>query len=122
MGGSFSGKDCTKVDRSAAYGARWVAKSLVAAGLCKRALVQITYAIGQSDPIGIYVDSYGTVVKGKTDKDLFDIINNNFDLSPGQIIKELNLKRPIYKKTSTNGHFGKSDPDFTWEVPRKLKF
>ncbi len=121
IGGSFSGKDGTKIDRCGSYAARLVAKSLVHAGLCKRVLVQMSYAIGQSEPLGIYVNSYGTAVNGKTDKDLVNIVNTNFDLKPGVLVKELNLKRAIYKKTSVNGHFGRSDPDFTWEEPRKLK-
>jgi len=122
IGGSFSGKDATKIDRTGAYAARWVAKSLVNAGLCKRVLVQITYANGLNETIGLNVNSYGTVSRGKTDKDLFDIIISNFDLRPGVLVKELNLKRAIYKKTSFGGHFGRSDPDFTWEIPKKLKF
>ena len=119
-GGAFSGKDPSKVDRSAAYAARWVAKSLVAAELCKRVLVQISYSIGISDPLSIYIDSYGTVQKGKSDRDLFDIIINNFNLKPGVIIKDLKLKRNVYSKTATHGHFGRNDPDFLWEEPKKL--
>eukprot|EP00005_Dracoamoeba_jomungandri_P003980 CAMPEP_0174259204 /NCGR_PEP_ID=MMETSP0439-20130205/8058_1 /TAXON_ID=0 /ORGANISM="Stereomyxa ramosa, Strain Chinc5" /LENGTH=371 /DNA_ID=CAMNT_0015343001 /DNA_START=123 /DNA_END=1238 /DNA_ORIENTATION=+ len=119
-GGAFSGKDPTKVDRSAAYAARWVAKSLVAAHLCKRCLVQVSYAIGVAEPISIYVDSYGTVQNGKTDEYLLRVINENFDLRPGVIIRELDLLRPIYEKTAYHGHFGRDDPDFTWEQPKKL--
>ena len=121
-GGAFSGKDSSKVDRSGAYMARWIAKSLVAAKLCKRVLVQITYSIGIADPLSVYVDSYGTVVDGKTDEELSEIIKKNFNLKAGMIIKELELTRPIFKKTSACGHFGRNDPDFTWEKPRELKF
>jgi S-adenosylmethionine synthetase len=123
-GGAFSGKDPTKVDRSAAYAARWVAKSLVHAGLCSRVIVQLSYAIGLSHPLSIYVDTYGTslVVSGKTDQEITDIVKSNFDLRPGCIIRDLQLRRPIYRKTASYGHFGRSDTDFTWEVPKDLKF
>jgi S-adenosylmethionine synthetase len=120
IGGAFSGKDPTKVDRSAAYAVRWVAKSLVAGGFCKRCIVQIAYAIGVSAPLSIYVNSYGTALQGYNDFDLRDIIMRNFDLRPGVIIKELRLRRPIYKKTSAFCHFGRNDPDFTWESPKDL--
>ncbi|KAJ1922681.1 methionine adenosyltransferase sam2 [Tieghemiomyces parasiticus] len=117
-GGAFSGKDWSKVDRSAAYAARWIAKSLVAAGLARRALVQVSYAIGVAHPLSIFVDTYGT---GKrTDAELLTIIKNNFDLRPGVIVKELNLFQPIYKKTACYGHFGREE--FTWEQPKPLKF
>jgi len=119
-GGAFSGKDPTKVDRSAAYAMRWVAKSLVKAGLCKRCLVQVSYAIGIAHPMSLFVDTYGTGVR--SDQEILEIIQNNFDLRPGVIIKELKLKRPIYQKTARFGHFGRTDPDFTWEVPKKLTF
>jgi len=119
-GGAFSGKDPSKVDRSAAYAARWVAKSLVAAGLCKRVLVQISYSIGIADPLSVHVDTYGTVCEGLNDRDLFQIVCDNFNLRPGAIINDLKLKRPIYTKTSTGGHFGRNDTDFTWETPKKL--
>jgi len=119
-GGAFSGKDPTKVDRSGAYACRWIAKSLVAAGLAKRALVQVSYAIGVAKPLSVYVDSYGTGVK--SDIELLKIINDNFDLRPGCIDRDLNLKRPIYQKSACYGHFGRNDPDFTWETPRKLQF
>jgi S-adenosylmethionine synthetase len=119
-GGAFSGKDPTKVDRSAAYAARWVAKSLVANKLCKRAMVQIAYGIGMADPISVLVDSYGTVTEGFEDYDLQQIVLKNFNLRPGAIIKELQLKRPIYKKLSAFGHFGREDPDFLWEKPKDL--
>jgi len=120
-GGAFSGKDPTKVDRSAAYAARWVAKSLVAGKFCKRALVQIAYGIGIADPISIHVDSYGTVAEGFTDHDLKEIVARNFNLRPGMIIKELGLKRPIFQKLSAFGHFGRNDPDFLWEQAKDLK-
>jgi S-adenosylmethionine synthetase len=119
-GGAFSGKDCTKVDRSAAYAARWCAKSLVSSGLCKRALVQLSYAIGVNYPLSVYVDSYGTVADGKSDFDLTAVVNKNFDLRPGCIIRDLNLRRPIMRKTAAYGHFGRDDPDFTWEVAKEL--
>lgn len=117
-GGAFSGKDPSKVDRSAAYYCRYVAKSLVANGLAKRVLVQVSYAISLADPLSIHVDSYGTVQNGLTDDDLVDIIQLNFSFRPGNIIKELDLKRPIYQKTAAFGHFGRIDPDYTWEVPK----
>jgi S-adenosylmethionine synthetase len=119
-GGAFSGKDPSKVDRSAAYAARWVAKSLVAAGLCRRVLVQISYSIGISDPLSVHIDSFGTVTNGKSDLDLFNIVVNNFNLKPGVIINELALKRPVYTKSASGGHFGRNDKDFTWETPKKL--
>jgi S-adenosylmethionine synthetase len=121
-GGAFSGKDTTKVDRSAAYAARWVAKSLVAAGMCKRCLVQLSYAIGVAAPLSIFVDSYGTVAAGKNDDDLTEVVKANFDLRPGCIIRDLQLRKPVMKKTSAYGHFGRDDPDFTWEVPKPLAF
>jgi len=119
-GGAFSGKDCTKVDRSAAYAARWCAKSLVSSGMCKRALVQLSYAIGVGYPLSVYVDSYGTVADGKSDFDLTAVVNKNFDLRPGCIIRDLNLRRPIMRKTAAYGHFGRDDPDFTWEAAKAL--
>jgi S-adenosylmethionine synthetase len=115
-GGAFSGKDYTKVDRSAAYAARWVAKSLVKAGLCRRVLVQISYAIGIAEPLSITIFSYGT--SDKSTKELTDIVKKNFDLRPGRIVKDLNLKQPIFQATSTYGHFGRND--FAWEQPKKL--
>jgi len=117
-GGAFSGKDYTKVDRSAAYAARWVAKSLVKAGLCKRVLVQISYAIGIAEPLSITIFSYGS--SSKSEKELLDIVKNNFDLRPGKIVKDLDLKKPIYKNTSCYGHFGRDE--FTWEKPKVLEF
>ena len=121
-GGAFSGKDATKVDRSAAYAARWVAKSLVAAKLCHRCLVQLSYAIGVSHPLAVFVDSYGTGLRlsGKSDEQLTEIVNKNFDLRPGYIIRDLDLRRPVMKKTAAYGHFGRSDPDFTWEIPKEI--
>ncbi|KAH3861227.1 S-adenosylmethionine synthase-like [Dreissena polymorpha] len=117
-GGAFSGKDFSKVDRSAAYAARWVAKSLVKAGLCRRVLVQLSYAIGVSQPLSITVLSYGT--SQKSERELLQIVRNNFDLRPGRIVKDLNLRDPIYQKTACYGHFGR--PEFTWEQPKNLKF
>lgn len=116
-GGAFSGKDFTKVDRSAAYAARWVAKSLVKAGVCRRCLVQVSYAIGLAEPLAISVFDYGTSKLNQ--KQLLEIVNNNFDLRPGKIVKELNLRQAIYQKTSTYGHFGRNG--FTWETPKPLK-
>jgi len=121
-GGAFSGKDFTKVDRSAAYAARWIAKSLVASNLAQRVLVQVSYAIGVAKPLSVFVDSYGTVQNGKTDADLLKIVLDNFDLRPGCITRDLHLQRPIYSKTACYGHFGRSDPDFTWEKPKQLSF
>lgn len=117
-GGAFSGKDQSKVDRSAAYYGRYVAKSVVANGLAKRCLVQVSYAIGLADPLSIAIDSYGTAQNGLTDEDLTRIVDKNFCFRPGSIIKELNLKRPIYQKTAAFGHFGRNDPDYTWEQPK----
>lgn len=120
-GGAFSGKDYTKVDRSAAYAARYVAKSLVYAGLCRRVLVQVSYAIGVAEPVSVYVDSYGTAAtmpRPLTDSQLYKVVRSNFDLRPGAIINELKLKRPIYRQTATFGHFGRSL--FTWETPKQL--
>jgi len=117
-GGAFSGKDYTKVDRSAAYAARWVAKSLVHNKLCRRCIVQVCYAIGIAEPIGITVFTYGTGVRSQ--REIQDIIKKNFDLRPGRIVKDLKLQRPIYKNTSCYGHFGRSE--FTWEQPKKLIF
>jgi len=117
-GGAFSGKDPSKVDRSAAYAARWVARSLVDAALCRRCLVQVSYGIGLAHPLSVYVNSYGT---GRySDADLTKIINQNFDLRPGMIIKELALKNPFYRKTSAYGHFGRQEPEFKWEHSKKL--
>ena len=112
-GGAFSGKDCTKVDRSAAYAARYVAKNIVAAGLAKKCEIQLSYAIGVARPTSIMVDTFGT---GKlSDSRLVDIIRENFDLRPAGIIKMLDLRRPIYKQTAAYGHFGRNDLDLSWE-------
>jgi len=117
-GGAFSGKDYTKVDRSAAYAARWVAKSLVKAGLCKRCLVQVSYAIGVAEPLSICVMDYGTGEKSTAE--LTEIVKKNFDLRPGKIVKDLNLKSPIFQNTSSYGHFGREE--FSWEKPKPLTF
>lgn len=115
-GGAFSGKDWSKVDRSAAYAARWVAKSLVKAGLCKRVLVQLSYAIGISKPLSIFVDTYGTGLY--SNDQLLAVIERNFDLRPGVIVQELSLNKPIYSQTACYGHFGR--PEFSWEQPKDL--
>ncbi|KAK7895719.1 hypothetical protein WMY93_021044 [Mugilogobius chulae] len=117
-GGAFSGKDYTKVDRSAAYAARWVAKSLVKAGLCRRVLVQVSYAIGVAHPLSVSIFNYGT--SQRSECELLDIVTNNFDLRPGVIVRDLDLKKPIYQQTAAYGHFGRDL--FPWEVPKKLKF
>jgi len=117
-GGAFSGKDYTKVDRSAAYAARWVAKSLVKAGLAKRCLVQVSYAIGLPEPLSVTVFDYGS--GSKTTKELTDIVMKNFDLRPGRIVKDLKLKNPIFQETASYGHFGRNI--FTWEQPKTLKY
>jgi S-adenosylmethionine synthetase len=117
-GGAFSGKDYSKVDRSAAYLARWIAKSLVKAGLARRALVQLSYAIGVAEPLSLFVETYGT--SDRSSDELVSIIRDNFDLRPGVIVKELNLTNPIYCRTAKNGHF--SDQSFPWEKPKELKF
>ena len=112
-GGAFSGKDCTKVDRSAAYAARWVAKNVVAAGLAERCEVQIAYAIGVAHPISVMVETFGT---NKVDvARIEEAVNTVFDLRPGAIIRDLDLRRPIYKLTASYGHFGRELPEFTWE-------
>jgi S-adenosylmethionine synthetase len=117
-GGAFSGKDPTKVDRSAAYACRWIAKSLVAAELAERVLVQVSYSIGLAEPMSLFVNSFGT--GKKSDTELMEIVKKNFDLRPGMIIQALRLRRPIYRKTAAFGHFGREDPDFDWEKPKKL--
>ena len=119
-GGAFSGKDPSKVDRSGAYAARWVAKSLVAAKLCKRCLVQLSYSIGIAKPLSIFVNTYGTGVK--PDTELTKIVENNFDLRPGVLVRTLNLRAPIYHKTAAYGHFGRDEKEFLWEQPKKLEF
>jgi S-adenosylmethionine synthetase len=117
-GGAFSGKDYTKVDRSAAYAARWVAKSLVSAGLVRRCLVQVSYAIGVAEPLSVSVFDYGTGTKSQ--QELMKIVKENFDLRPGRIVKDLKLKNPIFQQSATYGHFGREI--FTWEQPKTLKF
>merc|ERR1712088_1299799 len=117
-GGAFSGKDYTKVDRSAAYAARWVAKSLVKAGLCKRVLVQVSYAIGVAEPLSVTVFDYGTGAKSSAE--LNEIVKKNFDLRPGRTVKDLKLKNPIFQQTASYGHFGRDI--FTWEQPKNLSF
>lgn len=112
-GGAFSGKDCTKVDRSAAYAARYVAKNIVAAGLAEKCEIQLSYAIGVARPTSIMVDTFGTGVL--SDEKLVDVIRENFDLRPAGIIKMLDLRRPIYKKTAAYGHFGRTDIELPWE-------
>ena len=117
-GGAFSGKDCTKVDRSAAYAARYVAKNIVAAGLADKCEIQLSYAIGVAQPTSIMVDTFGT---GKVDDEkLVDIIRENFDLRPAGIIKMLDLRRPIYKQTAAYGHFGRNDLNLPWEALNKV--
>ncbi|CAO3627380.1 unnamed protein product [Cunninghamella blakesleeana] len=117
-GGAFSGKDWSKVDRSGAYAARWVAKSLINAKLCRRCLVQFSYAIGVAEPLSVFVDTYGT--GARPEAEILDIIKKNFDLRPGVIVKELDLFKPIYQKTAAYGHFGRDE--FTWDQPKELKF
>ncbi|MGN0471937.1 MAG: methionine adenosyltransferase [Lachnospiraceae bacterium] len=117
-GGAFSGKDCTKVDRSAAYAARYVAKNIVAAGLANKCEIQLSYAIGVAHPTSVMVDTFGT---GKiSDEKLVDIVRENFDLRPAGIIRMLDLRRPIYKQTSAYGHFGRNDLDLPWEKLDKV--
>ncbi|KAL7410938.1 methionine adenosyltransferase [Mrakia frigida] len=116
-GGAFSGKDWSKVDRSAAYTARWIAKSLIAAGLARRILVQLSYAIGVAEPLSIFVDSYGT--SRHSDEDLVEVINKNFNLRPGVIVQQLDLQKPQYQVTSSYGHFG--NPAYSWEKPKLLQ-
>lgn len=117
-GGAFSGKDCTKVDRSAAYAARYVAKNIVAAGLADKCEIQLSYAIGVAQPTSIMIDTFGT---GKiSDEKLVDIVRENFDLRPAGIIKMLDLRRPIYKQTAAYGHFGRNDLDLPWEKLDKV--
>jgi S-adenosylmethionine synthetase len=116
-GGAFSGKDPTKVDRSACYMARYIAKNLVSAGVADRALVQLAYAIGVADPVSILVDTSGT---GKiTDEKMVELVRGHFKLTPKGIIETLNLRRPIYRKTAAFGHFGRTEPEFTWEKTDK---
>jgi len=114
-GGAFSGKDPTKVDRSGAYAARWVAKNVVAAGLADRCQVQVAYAIGVAEPMSILVDCFGSEADGLTSERVSELVREHFDLRPGAILRDLDLKRPIYAKTAAYGHFGRTDADFTWE-------
>lgn len=117
-GGAFSGKDCTKVDRSAAYAARYVAKNIVAAGLADKAEIQLSYAIGVAQPTSINIDTFGT---GKlSEEKLVEIIRENFDLRPAGIIKMLDLRRPIYRQTAAYGHFGRNDLNLPWEALNKV--
>lgn len=126
-GGCFSGKDPTKVDRSGAYMARYIAKNLVAAGVASKCEVQLAYAIGYPEPVAVYVDTFGTASGTRadgsrlTDEDLTTIVRAVFPLSPGEIISHLQLRRPIYRKTAAYGHFGRNDPDFTWEKLDKVE-
>ena len=116
-GGAFSGKDPSKVDRSAAYATRWVAKNVVASGLAERCEVQVAYAIGRAHPVGFYLDTFGT---GKVpNEQIVDAVNTTFDLRPASIIADLDLLRPIYGKTAAYGHFGREEPEFTWEATDK---
>ena len=117
-GGAFSGKDCTKVDRSAAYAARWVAKNIVAAGLAKRCEVQLAYAIGVARPLSVFVNTFGTAVVPEST--IEEAVNQVFDLRPAAIIDALQLRRPIYRLTSNYGHFGRELPEFTWEALDKV--
>ncbi len=117
-GGAFSGKDCTKVDRSAAYAARWVAKNVVAAGLAHRCEIELAYAIGVARPLSVMVDTFGT---GIADDTMIEAaVQRVFDLRPGAIIRDLGLRRPIFEKTAAYGHFGRNDPDFTWEQTNRV--
>jgi len=118
-GGAFSGKDCTKVDRSACYAARYVAKNIVAAGLAKRCEIQLSYAIGVAHPTSVMIDTFGTGVK--SEEELEAIIRENFDLRPAGIIKMLDLRRPIYKGTAAYGHFGRNDLNLPWEALDKVE-
>ena len=118
-GGAFSGKDCTKVDRSAAYAARYVAKNIVAAGLAKKCEIQLSYAIGVAQPTSIMVDTFGTGKLG--DRKLVEIIREKFDLRPAGIIKMLDLRRPIYKQTAAYGHFGRDELNLPWEQTDKAE-
>ncbi|MBR2521795.1 MAG: methionine adenosyltransferase domain-containing protein, partial [Coriobacteriales bacterium] len=112
-GGAFSGKDCTKVDRSAAYAARWIAKNIVAAGIAEKCEVQLAYAIGVARPLSVFVDAFGT--SKYSQEQLAAAVNKVFDLRPGAIIDTLQLRRPIYRLTTNYGHFGRELPEFTWE-------
>ena len=119
-GGAFSGKDPSKVDRSAAYAMRWVAKNIVAAGLAKRVEVQVAYAIGRATPVGLYVETFGTAAEGQTNETIQQAVEKVFDLRPTAIIRELDLLRPIYSDSAAYGHFGRTDVDFPWEALDKV--
>jgi S-adenosylmethionine synthetase len=117
-GGAFSGKDPSKVDRSAAYAMRWVAKNVVAAGLARRCEVQVAYAIGKAQPVGVFVETFGT--NSVPEQKIQDAVTTVFDLRPAAIIRDLNLKRPIYRQTAAYGHFGRELPNFTWEATNRV--
>ena len=117
-GGAFSGKDPSKVDRSAAYAARWVAKNVVAAGAAERCEVQVAYAIGVAQPVSMLVETFGTATVDPTK--ITDAVREVFDLRPAAIIRDLDLRRPIYKKTAAYGHFGRDDKEFTWEQATRV--
>ena len=119
-GGAFSGKDPSKVDRSAAYAMRWVAKNIVAAGLARRVEVQVAYAIGRATPVGLYVETFGTAAEGLTNESIQQAVDKVFDLRPAAIIRELDLLRPSYSATSAYGHFGRTDVAFPWEETNKV--
>ena len=114
-GGAFSGKDPTKVDRSAAYAARYVAKNIVASGIADRCQIQVAYAIGVAHPLSVLVDTFGTGAEGMTQERIEELVREHFDLRPAAILRDLDLRRPIYEKTAAYGHFGRDDRDFTWE-------
>jgi S-adenosylmethionine synthetase len=114
-GGAFSGKDPTKVDRSAAYAARYVAKNVVAAGLADRCQLQVAYAIGVAHPMSVHIETFGTEASGLTPARIEELVREHFDLRPAAILRDLELRRPIYAKTAAYGHFGRDDRDFTWE-------
>ncbi|MFW6272702.1 MAG: methionine adenosyltransferase, partial [bacterium] len=118
-GGAFSGKDPSKVDRSAAYAARYIAKNIVAAGLADKCEVELAYAIGVAEPVSVLVDTFGT---GKiSEEKISELVRKHFPLKPKEILQELKLRRPIYKKTASYGHFGRNDPDFEWEKTDKAE-
>jgi len=120
-GGAFSGKDPTKVDRSAAYAARYVAKNVVAAGLADRCQVQVAYAIGVAHPMSVLVDTFATEADGLSNERISELVSEHFDLRPGAIVRDLDLRRPIYRKTAAYGHFGRTDSaDYTWERTDKV--
>ena len=118
-GGAFSGKDPSKVDRSACYMCRYIAKNLVAAKFADRCEVQVAYAIGVAEPVSLYVNTFGT--NKIPENQIEELVRKNFDMKPSGIISQLNLKRPIYKKTAAYGHFGRNEPEFTWEKTDKAE-